>query len=46
MNSTPTFYKDSEVHEIHFVEKPGMPDSAAREDMYREEQSKRNQRVE
>lgn len=46
LNSKPTFYKDSEVHEVHFLEKKGMPDSAAREDMYREEQAKRNQQVE
>jgi hypothetical protein len=46
MNSAPTFYKDTEVHEIHFVEKPGMPDSATREEMHRKEQSQRNQTVE
>lgn len=46
MNGTPTFYKDSDVHEVHFVEKPGMPSSSEREDMYRKEQSLRNQTVE
>jgi hypothetical protein len=46
LNTGTTFHKDSDVHEVHFVEKPGMPDSATREEMYRKEQSKRNQTVE
>jgi len=46
VNGAPTFYKDTDVHEVHFVEKPGMPDSATREEMHRKEQSQRNQTVE
>ena len=46
MNSAPTFYKDTEVGEVHFKERQGVPDSATREEMYRKEQSQRNQTVE
>lgn len=46
INTTPTFHKDSEVSEVHFVEKQGAPDSATRSEDYRKEQEARNQKVE
>jgi hypothetical protein len=46
MNGAPSFHKDTDVHEVHFVEKPGMPGSSEREDSYRKEQAARNQKVE
>ena len=46
LNTGSTFHADSEVGEVHFVEKPGMPSSSERQDMYDKEQAARKQTVE
>ena len=38
-----TFHKDTDVDEVHFLEKPGMPSSSEREDAYRKSQAERQQ---
>jgi hypothetical protein len=46
LNTGATFHKDSEISEVHFVEKPGMPSSSVRHDTYNKEQAARKQTVE
>lgn len=44
-NTGATFHKDTDVSEVHFLEKPGMPSSSEREETYRKSQAERNQTV-
>ena len=42
-NTGVTFHKDTDVSEVHFLEKPGMPSGSERVDAYNKSQAERHQ---